>query len=139
MLPGERLILEITEHAQIPEYAALARALAPLRQRGVRLAVDDAGAGYASLRHILRLKPDLIKLDISLVKDIDKDSDKRVLALGLISFALQTKTKILAEGVETEAELLTLRSLGVGLAQGYFLGRPVPLADAMKLAAPAAH
>ena len=131
-MPLERLVLEITEHATIDEYSELTNALAPLRTRGLRLAVDDAGAGFASFRHILRLQPDIIKLDMSLTRDIDTDAARRALASALIRFAHETGSKIVAEGVETASELRVLRSLGVNKAQGYFLGRPAPLANALQ-------
>lgn len=105
----------------------IAEKLSSLRQRGLRLAVDDAGAGYASFRHILKLKPDVIKLDSSLVAAIDKDGGIRALAAALIRFAEETGSKVVAEGVETEQELQVLRQLKVNKAQGYLLGRPGPL------------
>jgi EAL domain-containing protein (putative c-di-GMP-specific phosphodiesterase class I) len=123
----ERIFLEITEHAPIEDYAELVTALAPLRERGVRLAIDDAGSGFASLRHILSLSPDVIKLDISLTQGIDTDRSRRALATGLISFGAETGTALLGEGVETASELAALRELGVHFAQGYYLGRPGPL------------
>ncbi|MGE4405289.1 sensor domain-containing phosphodiesterase [Pseudomonas sp.] len=125
--PLERLMLEVTEHASVPDYTHMADALRPLRERGLRLAVDDAGAGYASFRHILRLKPDVIKLDGSLIHNLDSDADCRALAAALIRFAEETGCKVVAEGVETEAELAVLRRLQVNKAQGYLLGRPAPL------------
>jgi EAL domain-containing protein (putative c-di-GMP-specific phosphodiesterase class I) len=94
--------------------------------------VDDAGAGFTSFRHILRLQPDIIKLDMSLTRDIDTDAARRALAAALIRFAHETGSKIVAEGVETASELSVLRSLGVNKAQGYFLGRPAPLANALQ-------
>ncbi|KQQ96504.1 EAL domain-containing protein [Massilia sp. Leaf139] len=124
--PPERLVLEMTEHAPIEEYDSLARVLARLRAAGLKLAIDDAGSGYASFRHILQLCPDIIKLDQSLIRDIDLDPGRRALALALITFAGETGSTIVAEGVETERELAVLRSLGVDLAQGYLLGRPAP-------------
>lgn len=122
--PLERLMLEVTEHASINDYALVATELAPLRQRGLRLAVDDAGAGFASFRHILKLKPDVIKLDYSLIHHIDRDRNRRALAAALIRFAEETGSKVVAEGVETEAELQTLRELNVNKVQGYLLGHP---------------
>ena len=126
-VPLARVVLEITEHAPIESYEELDGALRGLRQRGMRLAVDDAGAGYASFRHILRLQPDLIKLDMTLTRDIDRDPARRALASALIAFARDTGSGIVAEGVETAPELRTLRLLGVTAAQGYYLGRPEPL------------
>ncbi|RUT29415.1 EAL domain-containing protein [Arsenicitalea aurantiaca] len=132
--PAERIELEITEHAHVADYDALSRELGPLRARGLQLAVDDAGAGYASLRHILLLAPDLIKLDVSLTRDIDTDPARRAMASALIGFAGETRSAIIAEGVETPGELEALRALGVGRAQGYHLGRPMALTDAVALA-----
>lgn len=128
-LPMERIVLEITEHDVIEDYAALANLIAPLRQQGLRVAVDDAGAGYASFRHILRLRPDLIKLDMSLTRDIDCDIGRRSLALALVRFAREIDSTLVAEGVETQAELDTLADIGVTLAQGFFLHRPQAMAD----------
>ncbi len=122
-----RLVLEITEHAPIEDYDSLASALQTFRDLGGRLAVDDAGAGFASLRHILRLEPNIIKLDISLTHGVDIDPPRRALAKALISFAKDTGVTIVAEGIETESELKTLRMLGVSHGQGFFLARPAPL------------
>ena len=110
-------------------------ALRPLRARGMRLSVDDAGAGHSSFRHILRLHPDYIKLDISLTRDIDTDRNRRALAAALIGFAHETGAELIAEGVETESELATLRELGVHKAQGYLLGRPAPFEAAQQMVA----
>jgi EAL domain-containing protein (putative c-di-GMP-specific phosphodiesterase class I) len=131
-VPLHRVLLEITEHASVPDYDKLAMALAPFRERGLRLAVDDAGAGYASFRHILSLQPDVIKLDISLTRNIDSHVGRRALAAALIRFAQETGCRLVAEGVETEAELTTLRALGVQKVQGYFIGKPMPLDAALQ-------
>ncbi|WP_216903611.1 EAL domain-containing protein [Synechococcus sp. CCY 9618] len=135
-MPLNRVVIELTEHTVIAEYLKLAEALAPLREQGVRIAVDDAGAGYASFRHILNLKPNLIKLDIDLTRDIDKDPARQALAAALASFGRDTGSDIVAEGVETASQLRVLRALGVNKAQGYYLGRPVPLAVAMESCPP---
>lgn len=123
-----RVILELTEHAAVTDYARLLELLAPWRALGLRIAVDDAGAGYASLRHILAIEPDIIKLDISLTRGIDADRKRRGLASALTAFARESGTATVAEGIETEAELRTVAALGVSLAQGYFLARPTELA-----------
>jgi EAL domain-containing protein (putative c-di-GMP-specific phosphodiesterase class I) len=125
-LPPGRFILEVTENQQIGDYVAFARALVPLRRRA-RIAIDDVGAGYSGMRHILDLAPEIIKLDMSLVRDIDKDPARRSLALALVAFASEIGSLIVAEGVETPAELAVLRDLGIPRAQGYHLGRPMPL------------
>lgn len=131
-LPLARVVLEITEHATVKDYEDLGRALAPLRERGMRLAVDDAGAGYASFRHILSLRPDIIKLDISLTQEIDSDPGRRALAAALIRFAQETGSHLVAEGVETEAELDMLRSLNAENVQGYLVGRPLDLEGTLR-------
>lgn len=128
-LPAARTVLEVTEHAAVVDYDAIVAALGPYRSAGGRLAVDDAGAGFASLRHILLLNPDIIKLDVTLTRDIDANPAKRALAAGLISFAAETGITILAEGIETDTELETLRALGVAYGQGWHIGRPGPLPD----------
>lgn len=122
-----QIVLEITEHAAVERYEEIAARLKPYRDRGLQIAVDDAGAGYASFRHILNLEPDRIKLDMSLTRDIDIDPARRALAAALIHFSADTGSKLVAEGVETAAEAATLVELGVERAQGYFLGRPMTL------------
>jgi EAL domain-containing protein (putative c-di-GMP-specific phosphodiesterase class I) len=124
--PAERLVIELTEHAAVREYAQLSRRLAGIRASGVKLAIDDAGAGYAGLQHIVQLKPDLIKLDMALTRDIDSDQARRALAAALIFYARETGCQIVAEGVETQSEMLTLKTLGIHRGQGYLLGRPMP-------------
>jgi EAL domain-containing protein (putative c-di-GMP-specific phosphodiesterase class I)/CheY-like chemotaxis protein len=122
-----RVVLEITEHEAIEDYGSLAERLAPLRERGLRVAVDDVGAGYASLRHALQLAPDIVKMDMSLTRDIDRDPGKRALAAALISFAGETGMTIVAEGIETADELQALQELGIRYGQGFYLGTPAPL------------
>jgi EAL domain-containing protein (putative c-di-GMP-specific phosphodiesterase class I) len=132
-MPAERIVLEVTEHAHVDDYDCLLRALQPLRIDGLRLAVDDAGAGYSSLQHILQLQPDLIKLDMALTRNIDLDPARWALASALVVFARETGSRIIAEGVETESELKALRSVGIENAQGFLLGRPMPFDAATKL------
>ena len=96
---------------------------------GVRISVDDAGAGYASLRHILELQPDFVKLDIGLVRNIDADPARQALAAGLRHYADTTGNVLIAEGVETQAESATLHRLGIPLAQGFLFGRPTTIAQ----------
>ncbi len=124
-VPLERIVIEMTEHAPVGDYEALNRALRPLRDAGVRVAVDDAGAGFSSLRHILLMVPDIIKLDISLTRGIDGDRPRRALSCALVAFARETATTIVAEGIETDAELRTLREIGVTEGQGFLIARPM--------------
>jgi EAL domain-containing protein (putative c-di-GMP-specific phosphodiesterase class I)/DNA-binding NarL/FixJ family response regulator len=123
------LIVEVTEHERIDDYAAVRSALADLGPN-VKLAIDDAGSGYASLRHILALEPDYVKLDIEWVHGIDTDPVRRALVSGLAHFATETGCELIAEGIETEAELRVIRELGIQLGQGYLLGRPQPSGEA---------
>lgn len=119
-----RIVVEITEHEAIDDYGALELALERLRERGVRVAIDDAGAGFASLRHTLAVAPDIVKVDISLTRDIDSDRARRALTRALISFAEEMDIAIVAEGIETQDELDTLLELGVRYGQGFFLAEP---------------
>ncbi len=137
--PMKRLVLEVTEHAPVEDYDALREQLEGIREAGGRLAIDDAGAGYASLQHIIQLQPDVIKLDISLTRAVDIDPARRALAAALIYFAAETGCIIVAEGIETESELETLKILGVPRGQGYFLGRPIDIGSAVKLVTPSAQ
>lgn len=126
---GRQIVLEITEHAHIEDYDSFIETLRPLRAQGVRLAIDDAGAGYSSLRHILQLTPDLIKLDRALIEGIGIDPSRRAMVAALLTFAHETAADIVAEGVETASELAMLRKLGIDLVQGYHMGRPVSCAE----------
>lgn len=124
--PLDRIILEITEHDAVISYKELIGALEPLRKRGLRLAVDDTGAGYSTFRHILLIRPDMIKLDMSLARGIDADPARRALASALITFAREIGCELVAEGVETAGELASLRELGVTIIQGHIFARPGP-------------
>ncbi len=126
-VPGHRLVVELTEHAQVDDYRDVKTAIERLRLRGIRLAIDDAGAGFSSLQHILHLRPDLIKLDRSLTQGIDSDPVRYALAAALVTFASSLDAEICAEGIEKDAELAALQHLGIAYGQGYFLGRPLPL------------
>jgi PAS domain S-box-containing protein len=114
---SRQIVIEITEHNAIENYSAVRRAIAECGD--ILVAVDDAGSGFASLRHILELEPDIIKLDIALVRDIDTDPARQALAAGMRHFAALTGTTLIAEGVETDAEARSIRQLGVELAQGF--------------------
>jgi len=120
------LVLELSEHEPVSDYSALRAALDRISGE-VLLSVDDAGAGFASLRHVLILKPAFMKLDRSWVHGLEDDQAKMALIAGLQSYAAKTGCRLIAEGIETEAELATIRELGVDLGQGYLLGRPAPL------------
>ena len=128
----DRLVIEVTEHNVVSDYAALAAKLQPLRAHA-QIAIDDVGSGYAGLRHIVDLRPDILKLDMSLTRQIDTDPARRALAHALVSFAREIGSKLVAEGVETEAERAVLARLGVPLAQGYLFSRPMPVVAAQQL------
>jgi EAL domain-containing protein (putative c-di-GMP-specific phosphodiesterase class I) len=128
-------VLEITEHAVVSDYQELQSALVNLRRAGVRIAIDDAGAGFASMRHIVKLAPDMIKLDMSLTRGIDQDPALRAMASALIAFAQETRSTVIAEGVETAEELEALRHLGVHRVQGFLLGMPMELIEAQRMSA----
>lgn len=119
-----RLVVELTEHAVVDDYAGLTARLHALRGRGVQVAVDDAGAGFASLQHVVRLTPDIIKLDISLTQHVRNDPVRRALAAALVQFAEQTGSTLVAEGIETVADLTIWQNLGAHAAQGFLLARP---------------
>jgi len=121
---AERVVIEITEHAQVDDYDALRAALAPLRERGAQLAIDDVGAGFANLRHILRLAPDIVKLDLSLTQEIARDPAREALASSLVGFAGGVGASIVAEGISSDEDLALLRTLGVDYGQGFHLARP---------------
>jgi PAS domain S-box-containing protein len=121
---GERIVIEITEHVRIGSYTDIAEALAPLRERGFRLAVDDTGAGFASLNHVLQLRPDIIKIDRSLVSHVTSDAARRSVVTSLVLLALDLGASVTAEGVETPSELETVGTMGADHAQGYLLARP---------------
>lgn len=121
-----RVVFELTEHTVVADYELLARAIREVRSNGGLVAVDDAGAGYASLSHILELRPDIVKLDRSLIEGVHSDDAKAALIEMFGAFTNRIDAWILAEGIEEPAELARLVQLGVPLAQGYLLGRPGP-------------
>ena len=119
-----RVVLELSEHDAVADYDELRELLADWTVRGDRLAIDDAGAGYASLRHVLQLAPDYVKLDRSLISGIDHDANRRALTAALVAYGRDVGTAIIAEGVERGEEMRVLRAAGVAYAQGYLLARP---------------
>ena len=117
-------VIEITEHELASEDGALEQGLKELRQRGARIAVDDAGAGYAGLNQVMRVSPDIIKLDRSLIERVHAEPAKAALIEFFVLFARRVGAAVCTEGIETFEELTTLIDLGVGYGQGYLLGRP---------------
>ena len=120
------LVIEVTEHELAADDETLAADLARIRARGARIAVDDAGAGYAGLQQLMRVAPDLIKLDRSLVQNIHEDPAKQALVDSFVRFGRRTGAQVVAEGIETEEELRVLADLDVTYGQGYFLAKPGP-------------
>lgn len=128
---GERqIVIEVTEHAIINDYPVLREALKTFNIDNIRFAIDDAGAGFASFRHILNLNPDIIKLDVTLVRNMEPNTIQYALAENLVKFAHQINAHIVVEGIETIEDLTAWRTLGADAAQGFFLARPAPTAPA---------
>ena len=123
-LAQERVVLEITEKQAIADFDLLKRTLLYYYRQGFKVAIDDAGAGHNSLRAVTEVRPHFIKLDMALVRDIDRDRAKNALVSAIIIFAKRIDAKVLAEGIETVDELATLIEIGVDLGQGFLLGRP---------------
>jgi EAL domain-containing protein (putative c-di-GMP-specific phosphodiesterase class I) len=123
-LPAERVLIELSEHDPVEDYAALMELLAPLRAAGMRLAIDDVGAGFSSLRHIVLTSPDVIKLDRSIVAGASVDNVLKVLVSSLVTFGHGCGAKVVAEGIETLDDALSLRDAGVDYGQGWYFGRP---------------
>jgi EAL domain-containing protein (putative c-di-GMP-specific phosphodiesterase class I) len=133
---ARRVVVEVTEHTAIEDYSVVADVLDRIRSMGARLAVDDAGAGYASMQHILRLRPDIIKLDRSIIADNDVDPARFALIGAMANFAVSLGMVVIAEGVETPGELAALTENQICHAQGYYLARPA-VEPLMELAPPA--
>jgi EAL domain-containing protein (putative c-di-GMP-specific phosphodiesterase class I) len=125
---GRQIAIEITEHDPIQSYPAVRQEIRS--HPGLLLSVDDAGAGFASMRHVLELQPDFVKLDIGLTAGLDVDPARQAMVAGMCHFARRTGATLIAEGVETSAQAQALRELGVELGQGYLFGRPGPLSPA---------
>lgn len=122
-LPFGNVVVEVTEHTSIDDYEPVLAGIARLRAAGARIAVDDAGSGFSSFRHVLRLRPDIIKLDRTLVTGIHRDTARRTLAEAVISLARQLSAAVVAEGVETEEDLVAVTAIGADAAQGWHVGR----------------
>src|SRR3954462_2685614 len=125
----EGVVIEVTEQAVVEDYDDLEYVLRSLRAAGAAIAVDDAGAGYASLHHIVELRPQFVKLDRSLVADLDRDPTKLAVIESLITFSSRIDAWIVAEGVERAEEMAALQHMRVPLCQGSWLGMPSPGMD----------
>jgi EAL domain-containing protein (putative c-di-GMP-specific phosphodiesterase class I) len=138
-LPLHRVLLELSEHDQVEDYVAMNGVLAPFRAQGLRLAIDDVGAGFSSLRHIVVTSPDVIKIDRSIVTGLNTDPVLTKLVQSLVEFGHGCRVRVVAEGVETAGEASALRTLGVDYGQGWHFGRPGPpesLSEAQSLRVP---
>lgn len=120
----ERVVVELTEHAPVRDYDELQSSLDELRDMGTRVAIDDCGAGFTSLRHVALIAPEFLKLDMMLCRDV-REPARAALARALVSYARETGSVVVAEGIEQREDLEALRELGVELGQGYLLARPV--------------
>lgn len=123
-LPLHRLVVELTEQTEVSSYEALAERVDWLRGRGGRVAVDDAGAGYAGLQRIVTISPDILKLDAHLTRGVARDPARQAMAAAMSWFARRIGAGLVAEGVEDRAALDVLAGLGVGFVQGFHTGRP---------------
>ncbi len=128
---ADRVTVEVTENLQVDDYEGFTAKLSPLRNAGGTVAIDDFGAGYASLRHILKVRPEWIKLDISLTEKIDENPVAHALASSLVAFADEVDVRVIAEGIETEEELDALQEIGFRYGQGFYFGVPAPLDEAL--------
>lgn len=128
-LPADRVLIELSEHDAVEDYDELTAALAPFRTRGMRLAIDDVGAGYSSLRHIVVTSPDVIKLDRSIVAEVAADPVLHTLVKSLTEFGHSAGASVVAEGIETAPDALVLRDLGVDYGQGWYFARAGAVGD----------
>ncbi|MCA9401974.1 MAG: EAL domain-containing protein, partial [Candidatus Omnitrophica bacterium] len=128
-LDPSQVFLEITERSNIKDFAVFEQTIQQYRQAGFRFAVDDVGGGFSSLESIISLKPEVVKIDRHIINGVHKDNCKRSLVQFINSFCKENKILSLAEGIETRADLMALKELGVDLGQGYYLFRPSPIID----------
>jgi EAL domain-containing protein (putative c-di-GMP-specific phosphodiesterase class I) len=123
--PAQRpVVVELTEHEAVEDYAQLGEALDRLRGHGIRVAVDDVGSGFASFRHVTRVNPEILKLDRTLVSRIDEDPVRQSLAAAIVAFAGDVGATVVSEGIESEDELACLMGLAIACGQGFYLARP---------------
>ena len=131
-LTSGRVRLEISEEAVIDDYERFRSTISALRRKGLRIAIDDVGAGMASLKHLVLIPHDSIKLDLDVVRGVDHDRNRQAMVSALVALSKATDTQVVAEGIETMSELVSLAELGVAFGQGYLLGRPSLLPAGVK-------
>ena len=124
---GSRVIVELTEHVRVEEYDRFAPVMLKLRNQGIRLAIDDAGAGHSSMRHIVNMAPEIIKLDRSLTSTVDLDPVRRSMVTALVTFAAAIEATVIAEGIERPEEADAISGMGVHFGQGWLFGKAEPL------------
>lgn len=120
----EQVVFELTERSAVGDFEEFTRVLSHYRSQGYRIAVDDVGSGYNSLKTLICLKPEFIKMDRSLIRNIDQHKAQQQLLTVILNYAIESGTKVIAEGIETKAEYEFIQSVGVHYAQGYAIGRP---------------
>lgn len=126
-LPLSQIVVEVTEQTRVDDFSNLRRMLAPLRAKGLRTAMDDTGAGYANLEHLIELGPDFIKLDGMFAKAVSHNASSRAMVAAIVAFANETGSKVIAEQIEDSAALSTFKRLGVHCGQGFHFSRPGPI------------
>lgn len=122
--PHNRIIFEVTEGERVQNHSHLTDIFREYKRLGFKTAIDDFGAGYSGLNLLAKFRPDIIKLDIELIKDLDKDEVQQAIVSGIFDFCQKINCEVIAEGVETKEEVKTLRGIGINLLQGYFFARP---------------
>ena len=127
----QNLVIEVTEHEEVTDFGELAHELAALKAYA-KIAIDDVGAGYAGLRHIVELQPDILKMDMILTRGIQNDPARRAITTAMVSFAHEIGARLVAEGIEYEAERAVMHELGVDYGQGYLFARPLPVVAAQQ-------
>lgn len=123
---AEHIVLEITERASLETISDVESRLASLRERGFRIAVDDLGSGYAGLNYFARISPDIVKIDMGLIRNVDQHAVRQRVVASMCTLASDLGILAVAEGIETEAELQCVTELGANLVQGYLTGKPAP-------------
>lgn len=122
--PLDRLMFELTENEQITDFDHLERIFCVYRSHGFRVVLDDFGAGFSGLGLLAQFRPDVVKIDMALLRNIDTDARRHAIVNGVVGICDALKTQVVAEGVETAAELAALRALGITLFQGYLFAKP---------------
>jgi EAL domain-containing protein (putative c-di-GMP-specific phosphodiesterase class I) len=118
------VVLELTERTAITDYPSFREALNYYRNQGFLIAIDDAGSGYSSLQAIAELRPEIIKIDMSLVRDVDKSPTKKAILETFVDFSYKISSQVICEGIENEQELKLVTDIGCDYGQGFLLGRP---------------